>query len=106
MGFSEMPTNRFVESSFWNFDTLFVPQEHPARDVQDTFFMSRPRTANSIPEGYMERVKEVHSKGAYGSSGYGTPWKKEEALKNVLRTHTTAISARVLYELGNIEMIN
>jgi len=25
MGFEEMPTNRFVESSFWNFDTLFVP---------------------------------------------------------------------------------
>ncbi len=23
MGFNEMPTNRFVESSFWNFDTLF-----------------------------------------------------------------------------------
>lgn len=23
MGFHEMPTNRFVESSFWNFDTLF-----------------------------------------------------------------------------------
>ena len=25
MGFNEMPTNRFVESSFWNFDTLFQP---------------------------------------------------------------------------------
>lgn len=23
MGFNEMPTNRWVESSFWNFDTLF-----------------------------------------------------------------------------------
>jgi phenylalanyl-tRNA synthetase alpha chain len=23
MGFNEMPTARFVESSFWNFDTLF-----------------------------------------------------------------------------------
>lgn len=25
MGFNEMPTNRYVESSFWNFDTLFQP---------------------------------------------------------------------------------
>jgi phenylalanyl-tRNA synthetase alpha chain len=33
MGFEEMPTNQFVESSFWNFDTLFVPQQHPARDA-------------------------------------------------------------------------
>lgn len=37
--FEEMPTNRFVESSFWCFDTLFVPQQHPARDLQDTFYL-------------------------------------------------------------------
>lgn len=38
--FQEMPTNNFVESSFWNFDALFVPQQHPARDDHDTFFIS------------------------------------------------------------------
>ena len=38
--FSEMPTNNFVESSFWNFDALFQPQQHPARDAHDTFFIS------------------------------------------------------------------
>ena len=27
MGFEEMPTNNFVESSFWNFDTLIQPQQ-------------------------------------------------------------------------------
>ena len=39
MGFTEMPTNNFVESSFWNFDALFQPQQHPARDAHDTFFI-------------------------------------------------------------------
>ena len=38
--FTEMPTNNFVESSFWNFDALFQPQQHPARDAHDTFFIS------------------------------------------------------------------
>lgn len=38
--FTEMPTNNFVESSFWNFDALFQPQQHPARDAHDTFFVS------------------------------------------------------------------
>ena len=38
--FSEMPTNNFIESSFWNFDSLFQPQQHPARDAHDTFFIS------------------------------------------------------------------
>lgn len=27
MGFEEMPTNNYVESSFWNFDALFQPQQ-------------------------------------------------------------------------------
>lgn len=44
MGFEEMPTNNFVESSFWNFDALFQPQQHPARDSHDTFFLQGPFT--------------------------------------------------------------
>ena len=38
--FAEMPTQSFVESGFWCFDALFVPQQHPARDLQDTFYLS------------------------------------------------------------------
>lgn len=101
MGYSEMPTNRFVESSFWDFDSLFVPQSHPARDLQDTFFISDPEKALSIPEDYKNRVKKVHSEGGYGSFGYGYEWKLDQAFRNVLRTHTTAVSARMLYELAN-----
>jgi phenylalanyl-tRNA synthetase alpha chain len=100
MGFSEMPTNKFVESSFWNFDALFVPQKHPARDAQDTFFLSQPKTSSSIPKEYAERVKAAHTGGSYDSLGYGSGWKDDEAYKNVMRTHTTAISARLLYEMG------
>ncbi|NXD46730.1 SYFA ligase, partial [Copsychus sechellarum] len=37
--FTEMRTDNFVESSFWNFDALFQPQQHPARDQHDTFFL-------------------------------------------------------------------
>jgi len=37
--------SRFVDSGFWNFDALFVPQQHPARDLQDTFYVSDPATA-------------------------------------------------------------
>ncbi|KAK3074655.1 Phenylalanyl-tRNA synthetase, beta subunit, cytoplasmic [Teratosphaeriaceae sp. CCFEE 6253] len=45
MGFEEMPTARFVDSGFWNFDALYVPQQHPARDLQDTFYVSDPPEA-------------------------------------------------------------
>ena len=37
MGFEEMPTNQYIESSFFNFDTLFQPQQHPARYVLQLF---------------------------------------------------------------------
>lgn len=101
MGFSEMPTNNYVESSFWNFDALFQPQQHPARDAHDTFFINHPAKSYKFPQDYLQRVKEVHSKGGYGSQGYGYNWKLEEAQKNLLRTHTTAVSARMLYKLAN-----
>uniref|UniRef100_A0A6M2DTV0 phenylalanine--tRNA ligase n=1 Tax=Xenopsylla cheopis TaxID=163159 RepID=A0A6M2DTV0_XENCH len=67
MGFSEMPTNNYVESSFWNFDSLFQPQQHPARDAHDTFFISDPALCENFPNSYLEKVKQVHSKGGYGS---------------------------------------
>uniref|UniRef100_A0A672QSE1 phenylalanine--tRNA ligase n=1 Tax=Sinocyclocheilus grahami TaxID=75366 RepID=A0A672QSE1_SINGR len=100
MGFTEMPTNNFIESSFWNFDSLFQPQQHPARDQHDTFFISDPALAHEFPQDYLERVKQVHSEGGYGSQGYKYDWKIEEAQKNLLRTHTTAVSARMLYKLA------
>lgn len=57
MGFTEMPTNNYVESSFWNFDSLFQPQQHPARDAHDTFFLTSPATSDTFPEDYLQRVK-------------------------------------------------
>ncbi|KAG6777848.1 hypothetical protein POTOM_017686 [Populus tomentosa] len=98
--FEEMPTNKYVESSFWNFDALFQPQQHPARDSHDTFFLKAPETTKQLPEDYVELVKRVHESGGYGSRGYGYEWKREEANKNLLRTHTTAISSRMLYALA------
>lgn len=60
---------RYVESSFWNFDVLFQPQQHPARDAHDTFFISDPERSYDFPEDYLQRVKKVHSEGGYGSRG-------------------------------------
>ncbi|EGW34875.1 uncharacterized protein SPAPADRAFT_57967 [Spathaspora passalidarum NRRL Y-27907] len=101
MGFTEMPSNQYVESGFWNFDTLFVPQQHPARDLQDTFYLKDPVEAG-LPEDkeYWDRTRQVHESGKYGSIGYRYPWKGEESLRMVLRTHTTAISSAMLYQLA------
>ncbi|ADM11922.1 phenylalanyl-tRNA synthetase subunit beta [Encephalitozoon intestinalis ATCC 50506] len=103
LGFSEMSTNQYVESSFWNFDALFQPQNHPSRDAHDTFFLSDPELSSRFPENYLEEVKETHCGGRHGSLGYMNSWDIKEAQKNILRTHTTSVSARNLYQLAKKE---
>ncbi|GAP87526.1 putative phenylalanyl-tRNA synthetase alpha chain [Rosellinia necatrix] len=112
LGFEEMPSNQFVESGFWNFDTLFVPQQHPARDMQDTFYLEDPVKAlrpgigsphlgpGEYYQQYFDNIKEVHQDGKFGSTGYRYPWSEDECLKLVLRTHTTAISTAMLHKLA------
>lgn len=100
MGFAEMPTNRYVESSFWNFDALFQPQQHPSRDAHDTFFLKTPSHCKTLPQDYLERTKTTHEQGGYGSQGHRCAWSEDEARKNILRTHTTAISSQMLFQLA------
>ncbi|KAL0089429.1 tRNA synthetases class II core domain (F)-domain-containing protein [Phycomyces blakesleeanus] len=101
MGFSEMPTNCFAESSFWNFDALFQPQQHPARDAHDTFFLKDPANTDRFPRDLMAKIKVTHENGGdTGSIGYNYKWKEEDAGKLILRTHTTAVSSYMLYQLA------
>ncbi|KAF8897670.1 phenylalanine-tRNA ligase [Infundibulicybe gibba] len=100
MGFAEMPTSTFVESGFWCFDALFVPQQHPARELQDTFYISDPKESLPPDAAYYERVSKIHEHGGFGSMGYRAPWSHEESRKLLLRTHTTASSAHMLYKLA------
>ncbi|GJJ07433.1 hypothetical protein Clacol_001635 [Clathrus columnatus] len=102
MGFAEMPTSNYVESGFWNFDALFVPQQHPARDLQDTFYLSEdPSTSLDPPSELYSKVATIHSIGGNGSTGYRAPFLKTESTKLLLRTHTTARSANMLYDIAN-----
>jgi phenylalanyl-tRNA synthetase alpha chain len=96
MGFKEMSGN-YVQSSFWNFDALFTAQDHPVREMQDTFFINRK---TELPDKkFVKAVKESHEKGVSGSKGWGYEWNEEESKKLVLRTHTTCLSSQTLSKL-------
>ena len=100
MGFREI-SGPIVEVAFWNFDALFQPQDHPARDLHDTFYLKHPKEME-IPkfEILKEKVKAVHEDGGdTGSLGWGYRWDEKLARLTLLRTHTTAVSARALAEL-------
>lgn len=101
-GFEEMKTNNYVESSFWNFDSLFQPQQHPSREAHDTFFLEYPKYSHvqKLHSDYFDRVREMHEIGGYDSIGWRYKWSPVEAEKNILRTHTTAVSSRTLYKLA------
>ncbi|MFW6014064.1 MAG: phenylalanine--tRNA ligase subunit alpha [Candidatus Nanoarchaeia archaeon] len=97
MGFKEM-TGDVVHTSFWDLDTLFVPQDHPAREEQDTFYVQDP-SEGKLPSWY-KKIKEVHEDGGdTGSKGWQNVWKEEIAKENLLRTHTTVLSAQTLKNL-------
>jgi len=96
MGFKEM-TGNMVVSSFWNFDALFTAQDHPVREMQDTFFINKK---TELPDKKIIKVvKESHEKGVNGSKGWQYSWDEENAKKLVLRTHTTCLSAQTLVNL-------
>ncbi len=100
LGFAEM-SGDFVVPGFLNFDALYTPQDHPAREMHDTFFMEEPEYSDLSGYGQkVENVKETHEDGwETGSKGWGYDWSEEEAARNVLRTHTTAVSVRRLHEI-------
>ena len=104
MGFKEMEGNDILPS-FWDLDALFVPQDHPARTMQDSFYIrdqSKNRVAKlPINESEMINViKSVHENGwKTGSTGWQQEWSEDKAKEMMLRTHTTALSVLTLYRL-------
>ncbi|MBN2066801.1 MAG: phenylalanine--tRNA ligase subunit alpha [Candidatus Thermoplasmatota archaeon] len=98
MGFQEIAGD-FVESSFWNMDVLFIPQDHPAREMQDTFYCKQPGSIEIKDEDIIEKIAEVHKNGgSTGSDGWRYDFSKEEGKRALLRTHTTVNTIRYLYE--------
>ena len=98
MGFTESSGN-ILESAFWNFDCLFQPQDHAAREMQDTFYIKNPQFSKLPSDELVKRVSDVHEDGGLtGSEGWQYPWDRDVAKQSVLRTHTTCVSARFLSE--------
>jgi phenylalanyl-tRNA synthetase alpha chain len=96
MGFEEI-VSPWVESSFWDFDALFQPQDHPARDMQDTFYVAEPGRCDLPDDELVEHIRATHENGGdTGSTGWQYRWSRELAHKPVLRTHTTAATIRAL----------
>ncbi|MDI6639276.1 MAG: phenylalanine--tRNA ligase subunit alpha [Methanocellales archaeon] len=93
MGFEEIRGD-IVQTSFWNFDALFQPQDHPAREMQDTFYLD---SKGDLPGNFAQKVKAMHEHGGdIGSTGWGGKWSLELARTEVLRTHTTALTIKHL----------
>ena len=99
LGFKEM-TGPLLQTSFWNFDALFTAQDHPVRDLQDTFYIKSPKAGRLPDQKIVNAVKDAHEKGGNtGSKGWQYKWDRENAKLNIMRTHTTCLSARTIASL-------
>lgn len=95
LGFEEM-TGPLIETEFWNFDALFQPQMHPARDWTQTYQLKYPREGKLPEKNLVENVKKSHEIGIAGSTGWGYKWDPRKAMQLMPRAHGTALSARTL----------
>ncbi|MBI4894602.1 MAG: phenylalanine--tRNA ligase subunit alpha [Candidatus Aenigmarchaeota archaeon] len=93
MGFEEA-RGPYVESEFWNFDALFMPQDHPGRGTHDALSVKSDSDSKILDQGLWDRVKATHEFGwTTGSRGWGK-WRAEVARKLVMKSQNTAVSAR------------
>ncbi len=96
MGFTEV-SGPIIEPAFWVFDALFSPQDHPTREMQDTFFLKNPPEISIDDMALMKRVKSMHLK------GWKDKWREDVARQAILRTHTTSVSAHSMNMFSNLE---
>ncbi len=93
MGFREIRST-LVETEFWNMDALFMPQDHPAREIHDIF---RLNYKGILPHpGITDKVIQAHERGLAGSKGWRYEYSKDKASQVIARSHDTGISAREL----------
>jgi phenylalanyl-tRNA synthetase alpha chain len=97
LGFQEM-MGTAVETGFFNFDALYVPQDHPAREESDIYYTKDPTYGDvSAHAEAVEHVKETHENGwTTGSTGWGYKYSLLTAQRLILRGHGTCLSARTL----------
>ena len=95
LGFRES-AGPLVETAFINCDCLYMPQDHPAREIHDLYYVSDPSSASLEDYGELvERVAQTHENGwKTGSTGWGYKFSLAEASRLVLRSHGTALSVR------------
>jgi len=89
LGFSEVLGN-LAQPSFWNFDALFTPQDHPAREMQDTFYLKDMKASKFATSTQINQVSRSHKK------GWRYDWNMSEAQRMALRTHTTCVTIKHL----------
>jgi phenylalanyl-tRNA synthetase alpha chain len=87
MGFSTVDGPE-LEDEWHNFDALNVPKDHPARDMQDTFWIKK----SGFEDIHNQQTKDqgVDPIDRTGTDKYGDP------VGHVLRTHTSNMQIRTM----------
>lgn len=97
LGFKEM-NGPMVESCFFNFDGLYTPQDHPAREIFGVYLVRSPQYGSvQNYESVVQNVKKTHENGwRTGSTGWRYNFSTKETRRLILRAHGTALSVRTL----------
>ena len=87
MGF-EIATGPELESDWYNFYVLNFPKDHPALDMQDTFWIKDPANLKQNSDAFLHPTGGTFRDQNFSSGS------------RVLRTHTTTVTARAVEKAG------
>ncbi|MDP3735505.1 MAG: phenylalanine--tRNA ligase subunit alpha [bacterium] len=78
-----------IETEYYNFDALNIPADHPARDMQDTFWLAEPKSEFPISKNQFPNTTNVERADAGATSQ-----------KLLLRTHISSLQVRYMEAHG------
>lgn len=98
--FEQIENTSFFVPSFLNSEHLNIPQQHPAQEMQNTFYISKKK---KISKKMLEKIKKINK------MNWGLSFSKKKSERILLRTHTTKDSVleylkkkRNLFIIGKI----
>ena len=97
MGFS-VAQGPELEDEFHNFDALNVPPDHPARDMQDTFWV-RNHNVKKLSSTDTELASTEATPRSPSPSFSPKGLSHQDSSRLVLRTHTSSVQIRVMESL-------
>lgn len=91
-----------VEIDLYNFERLNIPQDHPARDMQDSLYIDNKTLLRTHNTGITARMLELNSNKSFNQFSFGKVYRNDEDDK----THSHQFTQIDFVSVGEVNIAN